>query len=447
MHTTATNLVGKLQDAGYQAYLVGGCVRDLLLGEDPQDYDIATSAKPDEIEGLFPQTKGQVGKAFGVMLIEQDGHHFEIATFRQDSDYLDGRRPSNITFSDAEHDALRRDFTINGIFYDPTHDEYHDFVGGKKDLKDGTLRFIGEADARVQEDFLRLLRAVRFRHRFGLQYEYHTGTALKRHASLVTQIAAERVVNELNKIIVHNSRAQAFCDLFDLGILAKLFPEVEALAATDQPVDHHGEGDVLTHTFLVLQNMDEGEDPSLYWAAFFHDYAKAHTRHWNGERWTYPGHDELADDMVKPILARLKFPKKLAKKILWLLHYKAIFESFWEMKLSKRLHYYDQPWFEDLLKLERADVLGCLPEDQASHQAALQELDRIYENWEYAHRTGILPSHQNELLSGEDIMALTGLPASARIGELKVALREAQMEGEVKTRQEAEGWLQANIAK
>lgn len=441
MHKTATSIVGTLQDQGFEAYLVGGCVRDLLLGEEPQDYDIATNATPDQIEVLFPKTRGLLGKVFGVMLLEQDGHHFEVATFRQDSDYIDGRRPSEVHFSTAEQDALRRDFTINGIFYNPCNDEYHDFVGGKADLARGLLRFIGTPNVRVQEDFLRLLRAVRFKHRFNLSYDHNTGAALKTHAALVTQIVAERVLGEMNKIIVHKSRAIAFCDLFELGILAKLFPEVEALAQTLQPKDHHSEGDVLTHTFLVLQNMPENEDLALYWAAFFHDYAKARCKHWDGEMWSFPGHDQLADDMVKPLLKRLKFPNKLANKILWLLRYKAIFDSFWEMKLSKRLHYYDKVWFEDLLKLERADLLGCIPEDKSEHQRALERLDLIHENWEYAHRAKLLPSSHAELLSGEDIMALTDIPAGPQIGKLKKQLRELQMEGEIKNKGEAREWL------
>jgi|GEM_PF-1513246 len=246
----------------------------------------------------------------------------------------------------------------------------------------------------------------------------------------------------MNKIIVHNSRAIAFCDLFELGILQKLFPEVEALANTEQPQDHHSEGDVLTHTFLVLQRMPEGEDTALYWAAFFHDYAKARCKKWNGERWTFPGHDDLADDMVRPILNRLRFPKALAKKILWLLHYKAIFESFYEMKLSKRLHYYDKPWFEDLLKLERADLMGCIAEDPDSHKKAVERLDTIHENWEYAHRAKLLPSHHNELLSGEEIMKIAGINSGPRIGELKKELRDLQMEGEIKSKAEAKAWLE-----
>ncbi len=444
MHKTATNIVGTLQDQGFEAYLVGGCVRDLLLGEEPLDYDIATNARPEEVENIFKKT-WPIGKSFGVILIEQDGHKFEVATFREEKNYQDGRRPETVEFSTAEYDALRRDFTINGIFYDPIIDKYHDFVGGKKDLANKVLRFIGNPDTRLQEDFLRLLRAVRFRHRFGLDYDYDTGLALKKHASLVTQIAAERVSDELNKIIIHKARAAAFKDLYELGLLAKLFPEVEALAKTDQPKDHHQEGDVLTHTFLVLQNMAEGEDPALYWAAFFHDYAKAKCKYWDGTQWSYPGHDQIADDLVAPLLERLKFSNKLQADILWLLHYKPIFESFYDMKLSKRLHYFDQPGFENLIKLEKADLMGCIPEDKKEHQEAFLELEKIHENWEFAHNAGILPSHKPELYTGEEIMEITGIPPSARIGELKAQLRELQMDDIIKTRAEAKTWLKEQV--
>jgi poly(A) polymerase len=444
MHKTATSIVGKLQDEGYTAFLVGGCVRDLQLGKEPLDYDIATDATPEQVATIFEKSWA-IGKAFGVVLIEESGHKFEVATFREESDYRDGRRPEQVQYSNAEADALRRDFTINGIFYDPLLDRYHDFVGGRQDIADKILRFIGNPDTRVNEDFLRLLRAVRFRHRFDLAYDFDTGKALKTHASLVTQIAAERIIDELNKIIVHKSRAKALKDLYELGMLGKLFPEVEALADTDQPHDHHGEGDVLTHTFLVLEGMKEDEDLALYWAAFFHDYAKAKCKRWNGTMWTYPGHDQIADEMVAPLLKRLKFNNKLQADIIWLLRYKAIFETFYEMSLSKRLHYFDQPQFENLTKLERYDIAGCIPENEKEHQEALREIDLVHENWEYAHRAGLVPSSKPELYTGEEIMEITGIPASAKIGSLKASLRDLQMEGEIKTRKEAKLWLETQV--
>lgn len=444
MHKTATNIVGKLQDHGHTSYLVGGCVRDLLIGSEPIDYDIATQATPEQIEAIFEKT-WPIGKSFGVILIEEDGHKFEVATFREESNYQDGRRPETVSFSTPEQDALRRDFTINGLFYDPLLDKYHDFVGGKKDIKDKLLRFIGNPDTRVQEDFLRLLRAVRFRHRFNLDYDFDTGVALKKHASLVSHVAPERISEELNKIIAHKSRAAAFKDLYELGSLIYLFPEVEALAQTDQPKDHHQEGNALIHTFLVLENMPDKQDLALYWAAFFHDYAKAACKHWDGQRWTYPGHDQMAESLVAPVIERLKFPKTLQKEILWLLHFKPIFESFYDMKLSKRLHYYDQPQFENLLKLEQADLMGCVPEDKAEHAAAVTELKHIQENWEYATNAGILPSNKPELFTGEEIMEIMGIPASAKIGELKAALREKQMDNEITTRKEAQVWLEDQL--
>lgn len=445
MHKTATSIVGRLQDNGFEAYLVGGCVRDMLLGHEPKDYDIATNAKPEAIEALFEKTV-HIGKAFGVILIEEAGHKFEVATFREESNYRDGRRPDTVHFSDAQTDALRRDFTINGLFYDPVIDKYHDFVGGRKDLENRILRFIGNPDTRLKEDFLRLLRAVRFRHRFELDYDLETGIALKKHASLVTQIAAERVTNEMNKIIAHKSRAAALKDLFELDILDKLFPEVKALAQTDQPDDHHAEGDVLTHTFLVLEGMKAGEDLAVYWAAFFHDYAKARCKQWNGERWTYPGHDQIADEMAEPLLTRLKFPNKLKADIIWLLRYKAIFESFYDMSLSKRLHYFDQPQFENLVKLELYDIQGCIPADEKEHEQVLRETKRVYENWEYAHRMGLVPSSKPELYTGEEIMEITGLSPSAKVGELKTQMRDLQMEGKINTRKEARAWLEKHRA-
>ncbi len=441
MRKTAYNIVVKLQSTGFKAYFVGGCVRDLLLGIEPKDFDIATEALPEQIEALFEKTY-DVGKKFGIILINEGDFNFEIATFRDDGDYHDGRRPTQIHFSTPEKDALRRDFTINGIFYDPCNDEYLDFVGGKKDLKNKILRFIGDPESRIREDFLRIMRAIRFKNRFNLKYENQTGKALKNHAALVTNIAAERLFDELNKIIIHKSRANALEECYEFGILAKLFPEVDDMEWTHQPKDHHMEGDVLSHTFLVLQNMEEGLDPAVYWAAFFHDYAKPSTKKFSDGQWRFPDHDDKVLDLVKPLLKNLKFPKKLADKILWLLRYKQIFETFWNMKLSRRLHYYDHPYFLDLWRLEMADLNGSIPEDQKTKEEAIRVMNLIKDNYQYAHKKGILPSSQPELLTGEEIMKITGLPAGKRIGELKTGLKDLQIEGQITTRKQAEKWLQ-----
>ncbi len=440
MKNKAFEIVHILQHKGFEAFWVGGCVRDKLLGLEPKDYDIVTNALPEDIEKIFKKTY-PIGKAFGVILIEESGHHYEIATFREDQDYEDGRHPKNIEFSTPEQDALRRDFTINGLFYDPIDDKYIDYIGGKEDLKNKLLRFIGDPDKRINEDFLRILRAVRFKNRFDLQYEYDTGTALKRHAALVTNIANERILDELNKIIIHKSRHQSFKDLFEFGILQKLFPNTEKMAETDQPEDHHLEGDVLTHTLLVLQNMPEDLDSSLYWAAFFHDWGKpSHKKFYDG-RWHFPGHDDDVDEIIAPRLAQLKFSKKSQEKILWLLRYKQIFETFEDMKLSRRLHYYDHPWFEELWLLEMADINGCIAKEKKAKKQAIERMNRIKDNAEYAKKQGILPSHQDEFFSGEEIILITGIKPGKKVGEIKNQLRELQLEGELKNRVEAETWL------
>ncbi len=440
MRQTAIDIVKKLQGESFEAFLVGGCVRDILLGLEPEDYDIATNARPEQVEQIFKKSFA-IGKSFGVILIEEEGHHFEIATFREDGEYLDGRRPESVDFSDSKEDALRRDFTINGLFYDPVVSRVIDYVGGKKDLDQKIIQFIGDPDQRINEDFLRILRAIRFKNRFGFNYDSETGKALKRHASLVTQIATERILSELNKILVQKNRGSALRDMYQFGVLSKLFPNVDFMHDTDQPKDHHQEGNVLTHTFLVLDQLEPGDDLALYWAAFFHDFAKPKTRVYKDGRWRYPGHDDVVLDQVQSIFKKYTFPKKLAQKIYWLLEHKPIFENYGDMKLATKLKYFDHLYFEDLWKLERADIMGSIPEDETSHQEVLREMDQIWDNYNYAHTNKILPSYKKEFFTGAAIMKITGLKPGKRVGELKAQLRALQLEGEIVSLAKAEEWL------
>jgi len=443
MEKSALKIIKKLQENNFQAYFVGGCVRDQILGENSKDIDIVTDAKPKEVEKIFKKTL-PIGKHFGIILVRQDDFTFEVATFREDGKYLDGRRPLDVKFSTPEKDAERRDFTINAIFYDPIKDKYLDFFEGKKDLEKKVLRFIGNPEKRILEDFLRIFRAVRFKNRLSFEYEEETKKNLQKHASLVVDISAERILTELNAMIMHKSRAKSFEDLFGFGILQKIFPQTQELEKTEQPKDHHSEGNVLKHTFLVLKNMNDGEDLALYWSAFFHDYAKPNTKIFKDGQWRYPGHDEKVLQLIKPVLKKLKFPKILSQKILWLLEHKQIFENFEEMKLSKRLAYFDHPEFENLWKLEMADLNGCIPEDPNSKKMAKERLEKLFQNYEYAKKESLLPSSIPEFFTGEEIMLITGLKAGEKIGKLKKKLRELQLENVLKNRIEAEKWLQTN---
>ncbi len=278
MHITAIDLVKTLHKAGFQAYFAGGCVRDMLMGNAPKDIDIVTDALPDELEELFEHTI-PIGKQFGVIIVVQNGHHFEIATFRSDSGYSDGRRPDAVTFTTAENDAKRRDFTINGMFYDPIAEKYLDYINGLKDLKAKLIRFIGNADERIQEDHLRLLRAIRFRNQFDFQYEPDTYEAVKKYAPLILEkVSKERIRDELNKMIMDKTLpSMAFEDMSHLGILELIIPELEKLRGCAQPMKFHKEGDVWTHTMAALDSLPPDASLLARWATLLHDIGKPDT--------------------------------------------------------------------------------------------------------------------------------------------------------------------------
>lgn len=439
MLPTATRLVKKLQDAGHRAYWVGGCVRDKLLGLDPVDIDIATSASPSEIEDLFEKSF-PIGKKFGVILIKENGHYFEVATFRSDGSYSDGRRPDAVMFATPEEDAERRDFTINAIFWDPITEEFFDPVDGKSDLRRGLLRLVGDPDTRVNEDFLRLLRGVRFRSRFNLTYHADTAAAIERHASLVVDVAGERLRDELSKILVHDSRAAGLTDLEYFGLLEKILPEVAALRHVPQSAPFHMEGDALTHTARALGTLVD-PSPDLAWAVLLHDTGKAAAIQYDDERIRFPKHDEHSGTIARKICHRLKFSKKSTDRIVWLVTHHHLFDGWDRMRLVTKLEYFDHPDFEKLLALHRADVHGCLPDDPATRERDEQHLERLENDLRYARQEQLLPSHHDELLTGVDIAEITGITPGPKIGKLKKLLREQQLEGQVKSREDAVEWL------
>ncbi len=276
MKKTALQIVKKLQKAGHQAFWVGGCVRDILMGKTPKDFDIVTSATPDEVEKLLKKTI-PVGKKFGVMLAVENGHHFEIATFRTEKGYKDARRPDKVFWAKAEDDAKRRDFTINSLFYDPVTKKVKDFVSGQKDIKNKILRFIGPADKRIQEDHLRILRAIRFKNTLGFKFDPKAKQALQKNANLVISVSGERIRNELNKMLADSSRLQSLQDLDNLGILKHILPELENCKGAEQPPQFHSEGDVFVHTLIAVKNLPAKCKLSVVWAVLLHDIGKPAT--------------------------------------------------------------------------------------------------------------------------------------------------------------------------
>lgn len=440
MKPTATKIVQTLQNNGFKAYFVGGCVRDMILGLEPQDIDIATDARPLDIAHLFEKTY-PIGKHFGVVLIQENNHHFEVATFRSDSGYSDGRRPDFVTYSDPSSDALRRDFTLNGIFYDPIKDQYLDFVEGMSDLKRGILRFIGDPDMRIREDFLRILRAIRFKNRFNLVYDTSTQKALQKHSSLIVDISVERIIDEMNKILAHKSRKKALEELWGFGILPIIIPELKILEKTPQPPLHHQEGNVLRHTFLVLDALSDEECREVYWAALFHDAGKGPTAHYEEGRIHFPNHSKSSVQIADNFCRKMNFSRFSRKKITWLVEHHHLFDHYEDMKLATRLHYFDHPFFDELLVLAKADLLGSIPQTYETQNEALKKLHLIEENYAYAHTNKILPSYRKELITGKDILDILKIDPGKKVGEIKEKIRFLQLEGEIKTREEALEYL------
>ncbi len=443
MNTSAKKIVEKLQFHGFEAFFAGGYVRDMMMKKESDDIDIATNALPDEIEKIFPKTF-PLGKNFGVIVVRENGINFEVTTFRKDSGMSDGRRPNFVEYSDKEEDAKRRDFTINGMFYDPITDEVLDFIGGKKDIEQKIIRFIGDPDKRIQEDFLRIMRGVRFKNRFNFSYDKKTEKALQLHASSIFMVSAERIIQELNKIIQHFSRSKALKDMSNLTILEHIIPEISEMKNTFQPEDHHSEGDVFTHTLLALRNVPTDENIELYWALFFHDIGKIFTKTFDGTRWKYPDHENISSEKTREILQRLKFPQKQITKICWIIQHEQIFDNFFEMKLATRLQYYDHKYFKDLLKLHKYDVLGSVPKGEKnieSKEKRLKMIHQIEENFQFALQNKMLPSHNDIFFTGKEIMEITGLKQGKKVGEILHQLREMQMEGELLNKKEAERYI------
>lgn len=444
MKPTSIEIIEILKKAGHEAFWAGGCVRDMLFGIEPKDFDIVTSAKPDEIEDLLEHTI-PIGKQFGVILAIQNGHHFEIATFRSDSGYSDGRRPDAVEFTNAEQDAQRRDFTINGMFYDPTKDIILDYVGGQKDMDDQLVRFIGNPEERILEDHLRILRAVRFKNAFNLQYHPDTYQAIKKYAHLVTKVSAERIADELNKIIMSLKPGKAFEELFELGILDHILPELGKLKGLAQPKKYHNEGDVWDHSLMSIDSlMDEDAYPNplpekhpdlaTKWATLFHDIGKFDTFSIDDERIRYDGHDRKGAEIAQIIMKRLKFPGNIIKKTAWLIEHHMMVVPLFEMPDTRRKHWFLLPHFEDLLEVYRADAMGIIPLDLSVYE----DLKKMYR-----HEIAKLRLMPKQIISGEEIMKILNLKPSKKVGELLKEVREKQLEGELKTKKQALDYIKS----
>jgi poly(A) polymerase len=419
----ARAVIAKLRGAGHQAYLVGGSVRDLLLGARPKDFDVSTDARPERIMDLFPKS-GQVGAHFGVVLVRDAGAQVEVATFRSDHDYNDGRRPASVHFeSDPRQDVLRRDFTINGLMMEADTGKVLDYVGGRADLERRVVRAIGDPHARFREDHLRLLRAVRFAARLGFEIESATFEAIVRHHALILKVSAERVREELTRILIEGGARRGFELLDASGMLADLLPEVAAMKGVAQPPEFHPEGDVWRHTLLLLEKLDH-PTPSLAWGALLHDVGKPATFR-VAERIRFDGHVEEGVKLARGILNRLRFSRDDMGQVEALIANHMRFKDAPRMKESTLKRFLRMPDFGEHLELHRLDCLAG---------------NRNLENYELVRRKlEELPEEQLKpapLVTGADLIA-EGYEPGPRFAEMLAAVEDAQLEGRVGSREEA----------
>ena len=484
----AQELVAKLQQAGFVAFWVGGCVRDFLLGREPQDFDIATDAKPEQVEKLFPKTI-PVGKKFGVIIVVEGGQQFQVATFRAEADYSDGRRPEKIEFANAEADAVRRDFTVNGLFYDPLTEKIHDWVGGEKDLRANIIRTIGAPAARFGEDHLRLLRAVRFAAQLGFEIEPQTFASIQSLAPKIKLISAERIRDELVKLFappaavfplssaggegrgeaptitptlsdssqrgnsklpllgewvgvradnlkLYSAAARGLVLLRDSGLLEHILPELAATIHCEQSPDYHPEGSVFNHLCLMLEQMPAEANELLPWTVLMHDIAKPVTveRDAATGKIHFYGHEKVSAEMTEKIMQRLKFSNRQIEEVVACVRHHMQFKDVPQMRKATLRRLLLRETLPLELELHRLDSLGSHG-DLAHYNFCVAAAEELKNQ----------PEIHPPLLTGDDLLAL-GVPRGKRIGELLHELRDKQLAEEIKTADAARVWVKEILA-
>ena len=415
---TARLVLDRLKAAGHEAYLVGGCVRDLIRGALPEDYDIATSAASEAVRAIFSHTI-PVGISFGVVLVVAGDKKYEVATFRREDGYADGRRPTSVCLASAEEDVRRRDFTINGLLLDHATGLLHDYVGGREDIERRVLRTIGDPKQRFAEDHLRMLRAVRFAAYLDYQIDSATFTAIRAQTGAIRRISAERIREELTKIITRDRARRGLELLAETGLLAEILPEVEALGGVEQPALFHPEGDVWEHTLKMfsLQQTAAAVDPRLAWGVLLHDVGKAVTRTVDERGVHFYGHVQRGEEIARQIMERLRFSNEDTETVLALIHCHMLFMNVREMRVSRLKRFLRMPDFPLHLELHRLDCLG-------SHG--------LLDNYEFC-RTKLLEIPAEELrpprlITGHDLIAMGFRPGPLFTGILQ-HVEDAQLNG------------------
>jgi len=438
MKAHATNIVRVLRERGFQAYFAGGCVRDTLLGLTPADYDVATDATPTQIMRIFPETYA-VGAQFGVVLVpapedsplppepSEHPNYVEVATFRNDGAYSDGRHPDQVCYSkDPQEDVQRRDFTINGLLMDPLDgDRVLDFVGGREDLQAGIVRAIGDAERRFQEDKLRMLRAVRFAARFQYSIEPQTFAAIKQLAPLIHQVSRERVRDELTKMLTEGHARTAFELIDATGLLKEVLPEIDRMHGVEQPPQFHPEGDVWIHTLMLLEQLKPKTSRTLAWGALLHDVGKPPTFRVAPDRIRFDGHVEVGVRMAEEICQRLHFSNEEIKQITALVANHMRFGDADKMKESTLKRFMRLPRFDEHMELHRIDCLS-------SHRN-LGNYELVRDRLEHTPTEEIRPP---ALVNGRDLIEL-GYKPGAEFRAILSAVEDAQLEGSLHNREEA----------
>jgi poly(A) polymerase len=432
MMETAEQIVRRLHKAGHVAYFAGGCVRDMVRRVIPLDVDIATSATPEQVRQLFPKTI-PVGAQFGVVLVVEAEHQFEVATFRNDEAYVDGRRPTGVRYGTPVEDAQRRDFTINGLFFDPIADRVIDFVGGVADIERKIVRAIGEPRKRLAEDKLRMLRCIRFAANLGFDIEEQTFAAVKEMAAQIDVVSAERIRDELIKVFTRPNAGRGLQLLDESGLLAQVLPEVAAMKGVAQPPEFHPEGDVFQHTKLMMDGLRPNPSVVLAFAALLHDVGKPPTFERAPDRIRFNEHDRVGAEITERVLRRLRFPNDEIEKIVKCVAEHMRFQHVQEMRPAKLKRILARETFPDELELHRVDC-------EASH--------RNLENYEFLKgKAAELPPEVVKpapLLTGHDLLAL-GLKPGPMVGRILREAEELQLDERLKSRAEALAFAQRRV--
>ncbi len=430
----------RLREAGFESYWVGGCVRDLLMNRAPRDYDIATAARPDDVRALFSEVIG-TGAAFAVLRVREADTWIEISTFRRDIGSADGRHPEQIAFGSACEDAHRRDFTINGLFFDPIENRVLDYVEGQADIARRLIRAIGIADRRFEEDYLRMLRAVRFASTLEFDVEIQTLEAIRRLAPNIGKMSAERIQYELNVLLTESPRAGRGLRLLrDAGLLEQILPEVAAMVRVEQPAAYHPEGDVFEHTVVLLDLMPAGRSLELAYAALLHDVGKppmktTKTNAAGETRPFFPEHAERGAEMATHILQRLRLPNRVIETVAECVRNHMRFMNVREMRPSKLRSWMAEPSFGIQLELHRLDCL-----------ASNGDLTNYHFAREFLEKTKAERQLPQPWITGNDIMRL-GVPEGPEVGRFRRMAYEAQLDGRFAARDQLLEWLEAEIRK